>query len=360
MLAKYLVCLSEVVAFQALLIVCGIGLIRGHVFEGCALQAWLFEPGQNGPRFLDGPKDRVGGGVLLPFPPTSLNLSICQSRTSRGPTRPPANQAERPTHNTVINRPGRDPNVSHDHVFPQLLPAASTSMQDASNNDAAVVVPHTSPYTTNLDAYQKPLEFFSPFVGDASKLSDMSRMLHNTPVFSSSSRTSSVSAIPDAYSPARSSSYSTFQNTPSSPYANHNSSISSSSSLYTPSSSLEQSGSLHTFQHTASDEVYKVIINNVKAGVTHKQLSVLLDQKMPRHSYCTHETPKQCGFNKWSVEFAKEEDAEKAKERLHHLDFEGQKLKVHMSNGAPRRQLSSGGSATSATSSSMTSGPTIV
>lgn len=359
-LAKCLVCVSEVVAFRTLLTVCWTGLIRGHVFEGCALQAWLFELCRSGPNFLDGPKDPVGGGILLPFPPAWLNLSSSQPRTSRGPLRPRASHAGPPTHNTVVSRPGRSPNVSHDHVFPQLLPAASIPMQDAFNNNDAAVLPHISAYTTILDSYQKPLGYLSPLVGDASEVLDLSRTLHNNPEFSPSSGTSSVSAIPDAYSPARSSSYSNFQHISGSPYANRNSSISSSSSPYTASSSRNQSGSLHAFQDIASNEAYKVIIRNVKAGVTHKQLSELLDQEMPEYSYVQYERPKQGEDNKWSVQFSKKEDAENAREQLHNLDFQGRKLKVHLSDGAPRRQVNSGGSTTSATSSSMTPGPTII
>lgn len=346
--------------FLNLLIVCWIELIRGHVFEGRALQAWLFELGRSGPNLLDGPKDPVGGGILLPVPPAWLNLSSSQPRTSRGPLRPRANHAGPPTHNTVVSRPGRNPSVSHDHVFPQFLPPASIPMQDAFNKNDAVVLPLVSAYTKNLDSYPKPLRYFSPLVGDASEVSDLSRTLHNSPDFSPSSRTSSVSAIADAYSPARSSSYSNFQHIPDSPHANRNSSISSSSSPYTASSSRNQSGSLHAFRDIASNEAYKVIIRNVKAGVTHKQLSELLDQEMPEYSYMQYERPKQGEDNKWSVQFSKEEDAEKAREQLHNLGFEGRKLKVHLSNGPPRRQVNSGGSTTSATSSSMTPGPTIV
>lgn len=346
-----------------MLTVCWIGLIRSHVFEGCALQAWLFETGRSGPNFLDGPKDPVGGGILLPFPPAWLNLSSCQPRISRGPLRPRTNHAAPPTHTTVVSRPGRNPNISqlpHDPFFPQLLPAASIPMQDTCNNNDAVVLPYISAYTTNLESYQKPLGYFSPLGGDASEVSDLSRTLHNSPEFSPSSRTSSVSAIPDVYSPARSSSYSNFQHIPSSPYANRNSSISSSSSPYTASSSRNQSGSLHAFQDIANNEAYIVIIRNVRAGVTHKQLSELLDREMPEYSYVQYERPKQGEDNKWSVQFSKEEDAEKAREQLHNLDFERRKLKVHLSNGASRRQVNGGGSTISATSSLMTPGPTIV
>lgn len=108
-------------------------------------------------------------------------------------------------------------------------------------------------------------------------------------------------------------------------------------------------------QETASDEAYKIIIRHVPASVTQKELSEQLDQKMPR--YVRHERPKQGDDNKWSVEFSKEEDAEKAKERLHNIDFKGRKLKVHM---APRRRINNAGSNTCLPSSSMTLRPTIV
>ena len=254
-----------------------------------------------------------------------------------------------------MNQPRRDHNVSQDHIFPQLLPAANIPMQGYFKDVDQVLVPHMSPYTTNLDPYEQHLGHFSSFVGDASDESDFSRTLHNTPELSSSSRNSSVSAIPDAYLPARSPSYRTFQSVPGSPYANLTPSVSSSSSVYSPSSSRNRSVSTHMVQNTASDEAYKIIIRHVPAGVTQKELSEQLDQKMPR--YVRHERPKQGEDNKWSVEFSKEEDAEKAKERLHNLEFKGRKLKVHV---APRRRINSGGSTTSATSSSMTLGPTIV
>lgn len=321
------------------------------MFEGCALQAWLCEHDQNGTKYLDGPKDRVRGGILLPNLIASPDLSISQSRIFGGPFRPQTNQAETPTHNMVAHRPGRDSNISHDRVLPQRLPAASIPMQSSFNSVDAVLRHHTSPYTTNLNPYHKPLGNLLPYVGDAGEEPDLSGALHNTPELSSSSRTSSVSAIPDAYLPARS-----FGCGPSQ-FTNHNSSISSSSSGYTPSSSRNQSGSSHAFQDRASGEAYKVIIRNVPAGVTHEDLSERLEQKM---LYVQHEIPKQGDINKWSVEFAREEDAERAKERLHNLDFEGRKLKVHVSNGARRRQINSGSSTSSAASSSLTSGPTII
>ena len=249
-----------------------------------------------------------------------------------------------------MNQPGRDSNI-----LPQLPPAVRIPMQGYSKDVDQVLIPHMSPCTTNPDAYDQYPGYFSSSVGDASEESDFSRTLHNTPELSSSSRTSSVSAIPDACLPARSPSYRTFQLVPGSPYANINSSVSSSSSLYTPSSSRKDFGSTRMVHDTASDEAYKIIIRHVPAGVTQKELSEQLDQKMPR--YVRHERPKQGEDNKWSVEFSKEEDAENAKERLHNLDIKGRKLKVHV---APRRRINNSSSTTKATSSSMIPGPTIV
>ena len=336
-------------------------MIRGHVLEGCPLQAWLFEPTENGPKYLDGPKDRVRGGILPPTPSASLNLCISRSRTFGGAFRTKTGQDGPPTHHTAVGRPRQDPNASKDRVLPQLRPSASVPTQHHFNNVDAVLAPQMSSYTTNLDPFEKRPGYFSPSVGAASEVSDLSRTLDNTPELSSLSRTSGVSAIPDAYLSARSPSYQTFQLTPGSPYANHNSSISSSSGPYTPSSSRNQSGSSHALRDTSSDEAYKVIFRNVKPGVTHKELSDLLDQNMPRYSYVQYERPKQGDANKWSVEFAREEDAGKAKERLHNFIFKGWKLKVHLGNGASSRgRINSGGSTTSAASSSVAAGPTIV
>ena len=312
------------------------------MFEGSALQAWLCEHGQNGTKYLDGPKDRIRGGILLP---------------NRGPFRPRTTQAETLTLNMVANRPGRDSSFSQDRVLPLRLPAASVPMQSSLNSVDAALRHHVSPYTTNLNPYQQPLGYFLPCVGDAGEEPEISRTLQNTPELSFSSRTSSLSAIPDAYLPARSFGCGTSQFIPGSPYANHNSSISSSSSGYTPSSSRNQSGSSHVFQDRASGEAYKVIIRNVPAGVTPEDLSERLEQKMP---YVQHKTPKQGDVNKWSVEFAREEDAERAKERLHNLDFEGRKLKAHVGNGARRRRIKSGSSISSVASSSLNSRPTII
>ena len=288
---------------------------------------------------MDGPRDRATGKVLLPRelnPPTPPTPSIDLSPAYRGSYIAYSNQTGLSIRKSVMNRHGRDPNISRDHTHTQRFPGAGTRMQDAS--------------------YQYHPECISPSVGDEGEISDSLRTLQNTPDFSSSSRTSSISAIPDGYLAARSSSYGTFPFVPSSPYTNRHSSLSSTSSLYTPSHSRDQSGSSYTFQDTAGDEACKIIIRHVKPGVTHDQLSKLLDDEMPLHGYVQHGMPEQGEDNKWSVKFFKEEHAELARERLHNLDFMGWKLQVHVSG----RHIGSAGSATSTTSSSVTPGPIIV
>ena len=362
MLSKYSVCVWKIVSFQALLKV-NVEWIQGHRFMDVVMQAWIYQPGQHGPEQLDGPKDPFTGEILrppVPNPPAAApaDSSISRPRSSRGPFRPRSNQTGPPTNNMVVNGTGKNLDASQGRILTQPLPAASIPTHDAFNNVGVALAPHISPYATNLDPYQQRLGPFSPCVSDASELPDLSRTLRNTPELSSSSRTSSVSAIPDAYLPARNSSYGSFHFIPGSPYPNYNSSVSSISNLYTPAHSRNQSGSSHTFQDTASDEACKVIIRNVEAGVTHEELSELLNQRMPR--YVQHERPKRGDDNKWSVKFSKEEDAEKAKDQLNNFEFKEHKLRVHLSHGGSRRQVSSGCSTISEASSSRIHRPTIV
>ena len=290
------------------------------------------------------PRDQVTGARLWPpvfDPPTSVEASIYRPRGSRGSCRPRANQTGVPTHSMVVNRTGRNSNVSQDGVFIQPFLAAEVTTHTSFNDVSTVLAPHPSPDATGLNPYQQHIGHFSPSLGHTSELSDSSSIPFNTPELSSSSRNSSVSALPDAYLPARNSRYGAFQFVAGSPYANHNSSASSTSEEYTPANSRSQSGSSHTLQDTRSDEAYKIIIRCVKPGVTDKQLSKLLDQKLPRYGYVQHEMPKQGEGNKWSVKFFKEEDAEKARERLNGISFKGDKLQVTRGNGGPRRQSSS-------------------
>ncbi len=336
-------------------------MVFGHIFESVVLQALLCKPGPNGPIFVDGPRHQATGEIMLPHgldPPAPPNLSIYRSRDARGSFSP---QAGYPTHNTIVDRPGLDHNVSQDRIFPQPLPDTSIPMHDSFDR-IDEPAPHMSSYVTNMDIYQRRLGHISPSVGNASESSDSSRTLINTPELPSLSRTSSVSAIPDAYLPIRSSSYENFHTVPSSLNPNHNSSISSTSSIYTPSSSRNQSGSSHTLQGSASDEAWKVIIRNIRAGVTHEELSKLVDAKLmeKKMRYVQHGRPKQGEDNKWSVRFFREKDAETVRAILNNFDFKGKKLKVHISNGGSGANIYSGGSTTSATSSTITSGPTIV
>ena len=285
------------------------------------------------------PRDQITGARL--WPPTSVEVSVYRPRGSRGSCRLQANQTGAPTHSMVVNRTGRNSNVSQDGFFIQPFPAAEITTHNSFNDVGTVLAPHLSPDATNLNPYQQHLGHFSPSLGHTTELSDSSSIPFNTPELSSSSRNSSISAIPDAYLPARNSNYGAFQFIAGSPFANHNSSVSSTSEQYTPANSRSQSGSLHTLQDLEIDEAYKVIIRYVKPGVTDKQLSTLLDEKLPRYGYVQHETPEQGQGNKWSVKFFREEDAEKARERLNGISFKGDELQVTRGNGGPRRKSSS-------------------
>ena len=312
------------------------------------MQAWLYEPG----RVLDGP--RKGGFIL---PPPSLKPRISPPRGSRGSFGPRSNQAGPSTCNTFEHRHGLEINNSRTRSVPQPLPARRISSSASFGNVDAVLATRSNPDPTNLHLYQQRPGHSSPFAESARELSNSSGTLHTTPELSSSSRNSSLSAIPDFYAPDRSSSYGTFQSIPGSPYHHHQPSVSSASSVYTPSSPRNMAVSSPTIQDAASDDGSKVIIREVKAGVTAEDLSRLIDQKM---QYVQHEPPKRCEGNKWSVKFLNEEAAVEGKARLHNSDFAGQKLSVHLSNRGPRRRIYSVGSSTSTTSSTVSSRPTIV
>lgn len=333
MLPRYLVCEWKIVDFQALLIVM-IELIQDHRFEEVVMQAWLYLPVQGGHELRDGPRDPSTGEILRPpvpkyRAPAPTDPSVFRPRDSRGPCGTRSNQTGPAIH--VVNRTRPSPYISQDGTLIQPFPGASIAVHNYCNNVDVPLAPHTSPYVTNLDLYQQRPGQFSPSEHDESELSDWSRTLRNTPEPSHSSRNSSVSAIFSA---------------------------SSTSNVYTPTHSRNESESSYTFQDSASDEGCQVIIQNVGADETHDQLSQLLDQRMPR--YVQHEEPKRGEDNKWSVKFSKEEDAEEAKEQLDNLVFKGRMLKVDLSHGGSRRQINSGGSTTSATSPSSTQKPTIV
>ena len=323
------------------------------------MQAWRFQPGQYGHETVDGPRNTLTRQILrppVPVPPALADPSVSWSRGPREPFRRRLNQTGHPTHNMVVDWTGQIPDVSQDSIFLQSPPATSNPIRDSCNNVDAVPAPGLSLYPTNLDLYQWRPGQSSASVSDASEMSDLSRTLHNTPELSSSSRNSSISAIPDAYLPARNPSYGTFHSFPGS-HRNHVSSNSNSSNPYTPTTSRNQSASSHTLQETASDEACKITILNVRAGVTHEEISKLLDDEI---LYVQHEKPRRGQKNRWSVKFSRKDDAEMAKVRLDGLIFRERKLQVHLSNGGTHGQISSGASTTSTTSSTTTPGPTIV
>ena len=188
-------------------------------------------------------------------------------------------------------------------------------------------------------------------------MSDTSQTSCDTPELSTLSRTSSISAIPDSCLPAMSPSYGSCKFPLGSPRLNYRSSISSTSSLYTNFDPPNSSGSPHALHDSASDEDCKLIIRHVSPGVTHDELSRLIDGKMP---YVGYGKPERGAGNEWTVKFSKTEVAERAKKLLHNLVFQEQVLKVHVSSSDPGAKVNSGDSATSTTSSSTTRGPTIV
>lgn len=320
------------------------------------MQAWRFQLGQYRYETVDGPWDPIRRQILrppVPSPPALADSSVSWPRNSRGPSRRRPHQTGHSNHNMVVDWTGRVPSVSQHSIFLQSPPAARISTRGSYNVDA-VPVPDLSLYATNMDLYQQRLGQSSASVSDASELSDFSRTLHNTPC---SSRNSSISAMPDAYLPARNFSYRPFRAFPGSPHPSHISSVSNTSNSYIPANSRNQSGSSHMLQGVASDEACKIIVLNVRAGVTPEEISNLLDEKI---LYVQHDTPKRGERNRWSVNFSKREVAEKAKEELNGFIFNGRKLRVHLSNSSTQGQISSGASTTSTTSSTITPGPTIV
>ena len=315
------------------------------------LQAWLLLPGHGGHKVLDGPKDQDTGSVLRPPVPKPPALapaipSASQPGRPRGSFRSRLNRTGLSTYDTVVHGTEQNLTVSQGCIhmpFPTY---------ESFNNVDAVLAPHLFSHATHLDLDQQRSRHFSPSVGDANDLSDS----HHTPELSPSSRTSSVSAISDAYLAANNSNYGAFHFTPGSPYSNHNSSVSNESNSYTPAHSHNQSGSSHTLQGATSDEACIVINWHVRAGATHEELSEQLDQKM---RYVQHEQPRRGENNEWSIKFSKKEDADKAQELLHDSIFQDQKLRVHLSRRGPRRRIGSNHS-TSGTFPSITPGPIII
>ena len=91
--------------------------------------------------------------------------------------------------------------------------------------------------------------------------------------------------------------------------------------------------------------------------MTPEELSKLLEKL---HLYAQYEMPKRGESDIWSVKFFKEEDAEKARERLNGVSFKGNKLSALRDNGGPRRQTGRDAATTSASSSSTAHGPVII
>ena len=222
------------------------------------------------------------------------------------------------------------------------------------NNVDAKLAPHTPKYIANPGLDQQCLETFSFSVDGESEISDSMTMPHHISKLSACSTLSSVQAIPDVGLPALSPSHSTFPMTLGSPYHSHSSSASSLSITSATSEFRPRFGLSHPLDDAASDGACKLVIRNVKSGVTDKDIRDLLEGKMPRYSQ--YKRPKQGDDkNTWFVAFSKEDIAQVAKEVLHEKYFKGRLLEAEVSvpgdDGGRTTAVLSGGSAASTISS---------
>ena len=188
------------------------------------MQAWLFEPGQHEHKRVGWPTDPITGAALeppvlvkIPYHPAPADPVVSRPRNSRGPFRARLNRTECSPRAMIVDRNRRNSNMSQDRTFLQPFPTAGISMNDSSCNVDKVLSPQLSPYTPSLDLYQQRLGPVSLSISDASELPDSSRMLHRTPELSSSSRNSSISAIPDIYLSPGNNNYGTSNFLPGSP-----------------------------------------------------------------------------------------------------------------------------------------------
>ena len=256
------------------------------------------------------------------------------------------------------------PRSSADHAFdpiqPMLyprtndlmppFPAFKSPMADSSTNTCTLPASSLPSEAAGTDSYAQFLRPAAPY-------------LYNSPDISSASGSSTSSTMSNLHLASHGSSHVTPTDTgsmsnPGTPYASHNVSISSDSghayrpTFAQPFGQLETTGIYRELEH---DEVHKVIIRRVPIGVTPQQLSEHLDSIMPR--YVQHKKPRAGEDNKWSVVFSKEEDVNKAVERLKACEFWGKKLTaVRDTESVSRRQAGSSQSVYSASSSSTAQG----
>ncbi|KAM0796159.1 hypothetical protein BDR22DRAFT_558564 [Usnea florida] len=256
------------------------------------------------------------------------------------------------------------PRSSADHAFnpiqPMLyprtndlippFPAFNSPMADSSTNTSTLPASQIPSGAAGADSYAQ-------FLGPAAPY------LYNSPDISSASGSSISSTMSNLHLASRGSSYVTLTDTgspsiPGTPYASHNVSISSDSSHAHPPTfprSFDQLKTLGVSPEHEHDEVHKVIIRRVPPGVTPQQLSEHLDKIMPR--YVQHKKPRAGEDNKWCVVFSKEEDVNKAVERLKACEFLGKKLTaVRDTESVSRKRIGSSQSVYSASSSSTAQG----
>ena len=278
--------------------------------------------------------------TMHPSGPTHGNSRPANHRYRRPPRSIP-DHAFDPTQ-TILYPPSSD-------LIPPF-PAFNSPMADSSTNTSTIPASQLPTGAAGTDSCPRFLGPVAPY-------------LYNSPDCSSASGSSNGSTMSNLHPASHGSSYVTLTDDgstsiPGTPYASQNVSISSESShAYPPTfpQSFGQSETPGVSREIEHDEVHKVIIRRVPPGVTPQQLSEHLDKIMPR--YVQHRKPRAGEDNKWSVIFSKEEDVNRAVERLKACEFRGKKLTaVRDTESVSRKQVGSSQSVYSASSSSTAQG----
>ena len=310
--------------------------------------------------WLAGPRlGRANPSTPVFYPPNLVPAGGIHANSTMHPSGP-THENPRPT-NYGYRPPARS---SADHainpiqqmLYPRTndlmppFPAFNSPMADSSTNACTLRASSIPSEAAGTDSYAQFLRPAAPY-------------LYNSPDISSASGSSISSTMSNLHLASHGSSYVTLTDTgstsiPGTPFASHNVSISSDSchayppTFPQPFGQLETTGVSRELEH---DEIHKVIIRRVPTGVTPQQLSEHLDKIMPR--YVQHKKPRAGEDNKWSVVFSKEEDVNKAVERLKACEFWGKKLTaVRDTESVSRKQVGSSQSVYSAISSSTAQG----
>ena len=310
--------------------------------------------------WLAGPSlGRANPSMPVFYPPNVVPAGGIHANPTMHPLGPthgnpgPANYGYRPPPRSI-------PDHTFDPIQTMLYPLTSDSIQpfpafnspvaDSSTNDSTLPASQLPSGVAGTHSCPQLLRPAAPY-------------LYNSPNISSASGSSISSTMSNLNLASHGSTYVTLTDTgstsiPGTPHASHNVSISSDSShAYPPTfpQSFGQSEAPGVSREHDHDEVHKVIIRRVPPGVTPQQLSEHLDKIMPR--YVQHKKPRAGEDNKWSVVFSKEEDVNKAVERLKGCEFRGKKLTaVRDTESVSRKQFGSCQSVYSASSSSTAQG----